>query len=78
MESTIEYLQRELRAAGPGAWDEIAEKVTKNLARQGLTEDRHKVTRITLRKIAYGERSNLGTVKSDALRAYFQREKARA
>jgi hypothetical protein len=73
MESTIEYLKRKLKEAGPGEWDRIADKVSAGL------DERHKVTRITLRKIAYGERENLGSVKGDALRAFFQkREKARA
>lgn len=73
VESTIEYLQRKLKEAGPSSWDGIADTVNKAL------DDRHRVTFHTLRKIAYGERPNLGSIKGDALRAYFQkREKARA
>jgi hypothetical protein len=73
MESTIEYLQRKLKEAGPGEWPVIAEKVSREL------ETGHKVTFHTLRKIAYGERPNLGSIKGDALRSYFhKRDKARA
>lgn len=71
MESTMEYLQRKLKEAGPDEWESIAAKVAK--------DGDVKVTFHTLRKIYYGERPNLGTAKADALRAYFQkREKARA
>jgi hypothetical protein len=71
MESTIEYLQRKLKEAGPSTWPAIASVVNKGL------EERYRVSRHTLRKIAYGDRPNLGSVKGDALRAYFQkREKA--
>lgn len=73
MESTIDYLRRKVKEAGPDSWEGIAELVSKGL------DERHKVTRHTLRKICYGERPNLGAVKADALRAYFaKREKARA
>lgn len=73
MESTIEYLQRKLKEAGSGEWGSIAERVSKDL------DEKHQITFHTLRKIAYGERPNLGTIKSDALRAFFlRRERARA
>lgn len=72
MESTIEYLQRKLKEAGPGSWEDIAKAVSNDL------EDPYKVTFHTLRKIAYGERPNLGTIKGDALCSYFhKREKVR-
>lgn len=71
MKSTIEYLQRKLKEVGSEEWGSIAEKVSKQL------DAKHQVTFHSLRKIAYGERPNLGTIKSDALRAYFlKREKA--
>lgn len=66
MESTIEYLRRKLGEVGPGEWDRIAREVTKKAPEANLTKH-------TLRKIFYGERPNLGTMKADALRAYFQR-----
>jgi hypothetical protein len=70
MESTIDYLKRKLIEVGPSEWQAIAKDVDDS--NPGV-----KVTRHTLRKIAYGERPNLGTQKADALRAYFQgKEKA--
>ena len=66
MESTIEYLQLELKAAGPSAWEGIAAEISKQTGRR--------VTFHSLRQIAYGQRPNLGSVKRDALTAYFKRK----
>jgi hypothetical protein len=68
----MDYLRRKLGEAGADGWGAIAEKVSRDL------DPKYRVTFHTLRKIYYGERPNLGTAKSDALRSYFQkREKAR-
>jgi len=72
MESTTEYLQRKLKEAGPSSWEDIARKVNKGL------DPKYHISRHTLRKIAYGDRPNLGSLKGDAIRAYFQRNEAQA
>ena len=72
MESTIDYLRRKLKEAGPGAWEDIARTVNEGL------DEAHHVTFHTLRKIAYGERPNLGMVKGDALKGYFVSREAKA
>ena len=69
----MEYLRRKVTEAGQDRWEDIAKAVSAN-----IPEDQ-RITFHTLRKIFYGERPNLGTIKADALRAYFKkREKARA
>lgn len=69
MES-IEYLQSELKAAGPGAWDAIAKQISRSTGRR--------VTYHSLRQIAYGQRPNLGSVIRDALTEHFKSQKVEA
>lgn len=66
MESTIDYLQRKLKEVGSGEWESIARDVKRRNPNANVTFH-------TLRKIAYGERPNLGTMKADALREHFRR-----
>lgn len=66
MESIIDYLQRKLKEAGPTRWEAIAATVS-----DGLPEGVKPLSYHSLRKIAYGERPNLGTMKGEALRDFF-------
>lgn len=66
MESIIDFLQRKLKDAGPSRWEAIAAIVS-----ECLPADMKPLSFHSLRKIAYGERPNLGTIKGEALRDYF-------
>jgi hypothetical protein len=67
MESIIDYLQRKLKDAGPTRWEAIASVVSDSLP-EGVKQP---LSFHSLRKIAYGERPNLGTLKGEALRDFF-------
>lgn len=58
MEPIIDYLKRQLRAAGPEAWPAIAEAAG--------------IAKTLPRKIAYGDRDNPGIATIQPLLNYFQ------
>jgi hypothetical protein len=64
MESIIDFLKRKLKDAGPSRWEAIAAELNEH-------EEDRPITFHTLRKIAYGERDNLGSVKAERVRDYF-------
>lgn len=66
MEQIIDYLKRSIVNAGPRRWAAIAVEVNKTLPPDKL------LTLHSLRKIAYGERDNLGLKAGQALLDYFQ------
>ncbi len=66
MEPIIEYLKRSIVAAGPRRWAAIAAEVNKALPVE------KNLTLHSLRKIAYGERDNLGLKAGQALLDYFR------
>lgn len=54
MEPILTFLQRRLKAAGPGRWPQIAEIASAKLA------DGDRISFHLLRKLAYGDRENPG------------------
>jgi hypothetical protein len=76
METIEDTLKRRLKGAGIAKWESIADAVNAKLEK----EDR--VTFNSLRKIAYGERPNLGLKVAQALLDFFaeqdRREQAKA
>ena len=66
MEQIIDYLKRSITSAGPRRWAAIAEDVSKEWPPE------KKLSFHSLRKIAYGERDNLGLKVGQALLDYFQ------
>lgn len=65
MESIIEYLKRNLKAAGSRRWPAIAAAVS-----EGLPDDQS-IGEPLLRKIAYGDRDNPGVQTVQPLVDYF-------
>ena len=65
METVISFVVRNLRAAGPRRWAAIAATISEGMP-QGDA-----VGEALLRKIAYGDRTNPGTLTIEPLRAYF-------
>jgi hypothetical protein len=68
METIIDYLKRSLKAAGARRWEAIAVEVNKTLPAR---DPPIKLTAHTLRKIAYGDRDNLGLLVTQSLVDYF-------
>lgn len=66
METIIDYLKRNLRAAGPRLWPAIAGEVNATLPAD------ERVSESFMRKLAYGDRDNPGVKNVQPLLDYFQ------
>jgi hypothetical protein len=65
-ESTLDYLRRNLRKAGAARWGAIAESANKSLP------PNRRMTAISLRKLAYGDKDNPGLQQAEALVTFFR------
>lgn len=65
MEPIIDYLKRKLKDAGPSRWEAIAAVISEHDADRPVTFH-------TLRKVAYGERDNLGSATAQRIRDFFE------